>query len=110
MIEFLQQEYLDSRSALVQTFKDGTPYVTKKSVIEHHPKVKDDLAAFIKQHPEVLQAYKDLKGAQGPLEPQDFDEEFDERAFARVLIDRLGHIASGNATADLPLSFSSMRS
>jgi hypothetical protein len=99
MVEFLRQEYLDSRSALIQTFKDGTPYVTKKSVKEIHPKIKDDLAAFIQKHPEVLQAYKDLKGAQGSLESKDFDEEFDERAFARVLIDRLALIQVGNVAA-----------
>ncbi|HEV7319026.1 MAG TPA: hypothetical protein VGO04_10505 [Ensifer sp.] len=99
MIAFLRQEYLDSRSALVQTFKDGTPYVTKKSVKERHPFVKDELATFVQQHPEVLEAYKRLKGAKGPLRSRDFEEDFDETAFARALIDRLSQVASGNASA-----------
>lgn len=99
MISFLQREYLDSRSSLVQTFKDGTPYVTKKSVKEKHPFIKDELATFVQQHPEILDLYKRLKGAQGPLKPRDLDEDFDERAFARALIERLSHISQGNAAA-----------
>jgi hypothetical protein len=99
MIAFLRQEYLDSRSALVQTFKDGTPYVTKKSVKEHHPFIKDELASFVQQHPEVLEAYKRLKGAKGPLRSRDFDDDFDETAFARALIDRLAEVSAGNASA-----------
>jgi hypothetical protein len=62
MVEFLRQEYLDSRSALVQTFKSGRKkgqyYVTKISVKERHPLIKDDLAKFVLKHPEVLEAYK----------------------------------------------------
>jgi hypothetical protein len=88
MVSFLRQEYLDSRSALVRTFKDGTPYVTKKSVKAIHPLIKDELAAFVQKHPEVLDAYKNLKGAKGPLETEDFEKGFDESAFAKVLIDR----------------------
>lgn len=99
MIAFLRQEYLDSRSALVQTFRDGTPYVTKKSVKERHPFIKDELASFVQQHPEVLEAYKRLKGAKGPLRSRDFEDDFDETAFARVLIERLSQVATGNPSA-----------
>jgi hypothetical protein len=103
MIEFLRQEYRDSRSALVQTFKSGRRkgerYVTKKSVKERHPLIKDDLATFVQRHPEVLETYKRIKGAKGPLENEDLDEGFDERVFARVLIDRLGKIEPGNDAA-----------
>lgn len=99
MVAYLRQEYLDSRSSLVQTFKDGTPYVTKKKVKEKHPFIKDDLATFVQQHPEVLEAYKKLKGAKGPLKSRDLEEDFDERAFARALIDRLQKVKSGNPSA-----------
>ncbi|WP_051355383.1 hypothetical protein [Mesorhizobium erdmanii] len=100
MIEVLRQEYLDSRSALVRTLRDGTRYVTKKSVKERHPKIKDDLATFVQRHPEVLEAYKRIKGAQGPLDNDDLEENFDETVFARVLIDRLAGIAHGHRAAD----------
>jgi hypothetical protein len=95
MIAFLQQGYLDSRSALVQTLRDGTPYVTKKLVKERHPFIKDELAAFVQQHPEVLEAYKILKGARGPLRSRDFEEDFDDTVFARVLINRLFQVPKG---------------
>jgi hypothetical protein len=100
MVAYLQREYLDSGSALVRTFKNGSRYVTKKSVKERHPLIKDDLAAFVQKHPEVLDAYKALKGAKGPLEARDFDEEFDEAAFARALINRLLLIKAGNSAAN----------
>jgi hypothetical protein len=100
MVSYLQQEYLNGQSGLVRTFKNGTRYVTKKSVKERHPLIKDDLAAFVQKHPEVLTAYKELKGAKGPLETTDFDEQFDEGAFARVLIDRLRLIRTGNSSAN----------
>lgn len=103
MVEFLRQEYLQAGGALVRTFKSkkrrGEKYVTKTSVKERHPLIKDDLAVFVQKHPEVLDAYKNLKGARGPLENDDLDEGFDERTFARALIDRLRQIAMGNASA-----------
>lgn len=99
MIAYLRQEYLDSRSALVQTLRDGTPYVTKKSVKARHPLIKDELASFVQQHPDVLETYKRLKGAKGPLRSRDFEADFDESAFALALIERLAKIASGNARA-----------
>ena len=100
MVEFLQQEYLSAGSALVETLKNGRQRVTKKSVKEHHPFIKDDLASFVRNHPEVLDSYKELKGAQGPLEIRELDENFDERVFARVLIDRLQGIDAGAKTAN----------
>lgn len=103
MIEFLRQEYLNSRSSLVQTFKSGSrrgqPFVTKKSVKEHHPLIKDELAQFVLRHPEILEAYKTIKGAQGPLSNNELDQGFDERVFATVLIQRLGQIRPGNDAA-----------
>ncbi len=103
MVEFLRQEYLQAGGALVRTFRSkkrrGEKYVTKKSVKERHPLIKDDLATFVQRHPEVLDAYKQLKGAKGPLENDDFEYGFDEKAFARALIARLQQIAMGNELA-----------
>ncbi len=96
MVEYLQREYLSAGAALVQTFKDGTPYVTKISVKTNHPFIKDDLAGFVRDHPEVLERYKNLKGAEGSLETEDLDIEFDEGPFARALIERIQEIPSGS--------------
>lgn len=100
MVAFLRQEYLDSRSSLVQVFKRSKKeYVTKKSVKEKHPFVKDDLATFVQKHPEILETYKKIKGAKGPLDNKDLDAEFDDPAFASALIQRLDSIPTGNDSA-----------
>lgn len=99
MVEFLRQEYIQAGGALVQILKDGTRRVTKKSVKERHPLIKDELAVFILQHPEVLERYKLLKGASGPLEMDELEKFFDEPAFAQVLRERLDQVPTGNASA-----------
>ena len=104
MTEFLQQEYLQAGGALVQTFKNGKQKVFKKDVQAIHPKVKNGLADFVSQHPEVLATYKRLKGAEGPLSNDELslimdDRYFDETIFASSLIQRLGDIQTGNASA-----------
>lgn len=99
MITFLQQEYLEAGDALVQVLKSGKSRVTKGSVKKRHPFVKDELAAFVRDHPEALERYKELKGAQGPLATGELEMFFDERVFARVLIERLTQIASGSEAA-----------
>ena len=101
MVEFLQAEYLQAGGALVQTLKNGDQRVTKKSVKEIHPFRKDDLADFVRQHPEVLDRYKELAGAQGPLDTEDFDGQFREEVFADVLIARLREIPGGPRDAEV---------
>ena len=99
MVEYLQAEYLNARAALVETLIDGSRRVTKRAVKNRHPFIKDDLAAFVRDHPEVLEAYKKLKGAKGPPELDDLDIGFDEGAFATALIERLNVIPRGAADA-----------
>ncbi|KFC67264.1 hypothetical protein FG93_04000 [Bosea sp. LC85] len=99
MIEYLRAENLRSGSGLVHTFKDGSRTVYKSAVKAIHPFIKDDLATFVREHPEVLESYKALKGAQGSLAVTDIEKFFDERAFAQVLRDRLSAIQPGNASA-----------
>ena len=99
MIEFLAEEHLQASSALVHTLRNGTRRVYKKDVKERHPFIKDDLAEFVRQHPQVLEDYKRLKGAQGPLSATDFDEDFDEAAFAGALIGALVAIPPGGSSA-----------
>jgi hypothetical protein len=53
----------------------------------------------------VLESYKNLKGAQGPLEQEDFEQGFDERAFAAALRGQLSNIAEGNPAASQYHSF-----
>ena len=99
MIEFLREEYTTPNSSLAYVLKSGRIRVNKKDVKARHPFVKDDLADFVSKHPEVLEKYKELKGARGPLSPKDLDEDFDERTFAEALINTLQRIAPGPAAA-----------
>jgi hypothetical protein len=99
MIEFLRQEYLDASSSLVRVFRNGHRHVTKKDVKARHPFIKDDLADFVRKHPNVLETYKGLKGAKGPLDSEELEEGFDERAFALALRQQIAKIPEGTATA-----------
>jgi hypothetical protein len=45
MVEYLKAEYLQAGSALVEILKNGNRRVTKKSVKERHPFVKDHLGS-----------------------------------------------------------------
>lgn len=99
MLEFLQSEYELGTSSLVHVLKSGKRRVYKKDVRRRHPFIKDELAKFVIEHPEVLERYKKIKGAQGALKNADFDEEFDEKAFAGILKDRLCGVPAGNESA-----------
>jgi hypothetical protein len=99
MLEFLRAENLRSGSGLVHTFKNGRREVFKSALKEIHPFVKDELANFVRNHPEVLEAYKELKGAQGAPDNEDLEKFFDERVFAEVLIERLQQVGSGSDAA-----------
>jgi hypothetical protein len=105
MIEFLQHEYQDAGAGLGRVLRDGTRQVTKKEVKARHPFVKDDLAEFVRAHPEVLEHYKDLKGAQGPLDQNELEQGFDERAFAAALRAQLSNVPPGNDAASRYHSF-----
>jgi hypothetical protein len=105
MIEFLKEEYTVPNSGLAYVLKSGRLKVNKKDVKAKHPFIKDDLAEFVSKHPEVLEKYKELKGARGPLGPEVLDEDFDERAFAGALIKVLQKIPLGPAAASEYHSF-----
>lgn len=99
MLEFLQSEYQHGASSLVHVLKSGKRKVYKKEVKQRHPFIKDELAKFVMEHPEILERYKKIKGAQGALANEDFDAEFDDRAFADALKERLAGIVAGNHSA-----------
>ncbi|OSQ48083.1 hypothetical protein [Thalassospira alkalitolerans] len=101
MIEHLRAEYLEAGAGIVHFFKDGRPHVFKKDVKERHPFVKDALAEFVRDNPNVLELYKQVKGAEGALSATDFDAAFDEREFARELPRVLAGIPTGNNDADV---------
>jgi hypothetical protein len=94
-VTFLQAEYQNPAGALTQVFKK----VTKKEVKERHPFSKEDLANFALNNPYVLQLYRELAKASGPLSADDLDEGFDERAFASQLLETLRRVPTGRDNA-----------
>jgi hypothetical protein len=100
ILTFLQAEHLAANSGLVRLLKNGSRVVYKRDVRRLNPFSKDFLAQFVSGHPQVLERYKSLKGAQGALSARDFEEDFDESAFAKSLIAELRKVASGLSHAD----------
>jgi hypothetical protein len=95
-VTFLQAEYNSAAGSLATVMRKG---ITKKAVKERHPFSKEDLAEFALNNPHVLQVYRDLAMASGPMDADDLDEGFDERAFASQLKAALRRVPTGRADA-----------
>ena len=98
VLDFLQNENLRMNTALVQRRKNGTRYITKKSLKERNPLSKEFLRRFTREHPEILQQFKDETSVSS-LANIEFTE-FDFRAVARALIERLRNIPTGTSNAN----------
>ena len=98
VLDFLQNENIRMNTALVQRRKNGARYVTKKSLEERHPPSKEFLRRFTREHPDILQQFKDETEVNS-LANIEFTE-FDFRGVARALIERLGNIPTGTASAN----------
>jgi hypothetical protein len=105
VLEFLQAENLKQYTALVETLKNGTRRVTKKSLKEIHPLAKDFLAEFTERNPRVLETYKKLLSVSNGLGNSEIDDQFNESAFAQSLMEELPNINPGNASANQFHSF-----
>jgi hypothetical protein len=95
MLDYLREEELRKGGSLVRVLRNGSRRVHKKDLKERHPFEKPALEEFARAHPKVLDAYKKIKGAKGPLTASDFDEEFSETAFAVALRGQLSTIPRG---------------
>jgi hypothetical protein len=100
VLEFLQHEHVAALSALVQYRRDGTPYVTKKSLGESvAPYSKDFLTTFTERHPEVFREFKEwVKARAKPLRSDEIIDE-DRGLVTAFLIDRLNGIPAGGEQA-----------
>jgi hypothetical protein len=100
MIEFLRDDLIAKGSGLVRILKKSKrPFIAKATVKERNPFVKDHLAKFVRENPQVLETYKTLQGAKGALGTEELEKDFDERAFAKSLVVALGKIPPGMRTA-----------
>ncbi len=110
ILNFIQEEEYNRNSPFVRVLKNGERRPpTKKSVQERFPFSKEFLAQFSGANHQVLDQYKKfyakLDGARGPLQHDDFNEQFDEATFAKALAASLRQIPPGNADADRYHSF-----
>jgi hypothetical protein len=105
MLNFLRHVQLNSGGKLVRLLKNKTRVVFKKDLRREYPFIKDELATFAQTHPDVLQRYKNLKGAKGTLTNEDFEKDFDERHFANSLDAELARIPIGLKAASRYHSF-----
>lgn len=97
VLNFMQNEHLKLNSALVQKRADGTPFVTKKDLIEKHPFSKDFLASFTNRNPQVLKQFKN-RTITSSLTNEEINE-IDVKQLVDSLKAKLSAIPSGAATA-----------
>ncbi|MBN3856149.1 hypothetical protein G3N59_22505 [Paraburkholderia sp. Ac-20340] len=100
LLTFLQHEHLRMGSSLVQyRRKTETPFVTKKSIIQHEaPFEKDYLASFTQQHRDVFANFRRNVAGESPI-PGEGLEEIDRGSVIDHLISQINGTPSGNATA-----------
>jgi hypothetical protein len=58
VLDYLQNEHLRLNTVLVQSRRNGNLFVTKKSIKETTPQSKEFLRSFTREHPEVLDQFK----------------------------------------------------
>jgi hypothetical protein len=96
-LEFLQNENLRLNTALVQRKSNGSQFVTKKSLKEINPQSKEFLRKFTREHPEVLEQFKDETDVKSLANIEFAD--INIRQITLDLISRLQAIPSGNDSA-----------
>src|ERR1700682_3455742 len=79
ILPFQQEDELRRRTELVQRRKNGTRFVTKKSLVERYGRSKSVAVAVTRQHIELLQEYRDDKSSElsAPLSHAELDKEPD---------------------------------
>lgn len=98
VLNFMQNEQIQLNSALVQRRKDGTPFVTKKSLRKRFPMSKEFLADFSQRHPEILARFKQQTNT-NTLTNFDLNPEINIGELATFLSQELRNIPSGGNDA-----------
>lgn len=103
VLDVLQRELLDARDSLVETLKNGSARVTKKSIREDpcFALTKKYISAFIIEHPEAIDQYRrELTDRFAPTDPAEYSGKagLDDPA-VRALLAELTKIRPGKAQA-----------
>lgn len=102
VLEYLQHEHLTMGSALLDYRKDGTPFITKKTLESQvAPYSKEFLTTFTEGHPAVFREFKDwVRQSATPTKNSEIVDQ-DIRPVAQYLIARLRATAAGLEHATL---------
>lgn len=106
VLEFLREEHRRADDALVTTIRNRKGEITRKEVLKktvnaHYPTDKDFLAQFSKDHPNVIEQYRESLKLAGSRIPILSDEDIGEADLARYLARELATIPAGRPSADL---------
>ena len=97
VLNFMQNEHLRLNSALVQTRKNGTRYVTKEDIKEENPFSKEFITTFTNRNPEVLRTFKNRTRVKSLTNSEFSDINFNE--LTNYLIHELRSIEPGAQNA-----------
>jgi hypothetical protein len=102
VLEYLQHEHLTMGSALLDYRKDGTPFITKKTLESQvAPYSKEFLTTFTEGHPAVFREFKEwVRQSATPTKNREIVDQ-DIRPVAQYLIARLRATAPGLEQATL---------
>ena len=99
VLSFLQAEHIDANSSLVHTLRNGRRVVYKKHLKAEFPLTKENLYRFSRDHPTVMQRYRDyLEGLEKRGERY-YVGPGDEGLMAEALITAIENIQPGNDSA-----------
>ncbi len=94
------QEQLKPLSRFAKTFRHAPPRVLKSAIEKEFPYSKGFLLDFSIHHPDVLDDYRRQKSTSVATPIEELEQNFDERAFAAMLIAELVAIPAGTADAE----------
>lgn len=97
VLEYLQHEHIRMGSMWVEHRRDGSPYVTKKTLKENVVEYsKEWLYDFTEKHPEVFKSFKDIQASSvRSLDSSSIDPSMDLHKVVNHLILRLTNINAG---------------
>lgn len=103
ILDILQRELLNANDSLVQTLKNGSRLVTKKSIKEdsRFPSSKGFISQFIVENPDVIEAYREeLSSRYVPPDPAYWSGKYEEDdSKIQDLIKRLKELPPGRKAA-----------
>jgi hypothetical protein len=105
VLEYLREEHRRADDSLVTSIRNKKGEITRKEVFKktvdaHYPTDKDFLARFSKEHPDVINKYRESIKLAGSKIPNLSSGPIEEADLARYLATELADIPTGQASAD----------